>query len=426
MEKQFDFAYGNTTIPMTVKAGRIDVIESVTPAPIDDLNEAFRRAVEEGAIGSAPLKDIVAADDQVTVVISDITRAYMHQERICPLLLDYLHDVCGVPYENIVYLVAVGTHRQQTEEEFARIASPYVAQRVRIVNHDCDGELVRGGVTSRGTQVDVNPLVVGRKVILLGGTVHHFFAGYGGGRKSILPGVAGRRTVLYNHNASFIHARESRQGNLQGNPIHRDMAFAAETAKLAFILNVLLDGDKRIIAAFAGDSVKAHEAACALCLQQTRVPVVEADIVVTSNGGYPLDQNIYQCVKGLTAAEACVREGGVIILSAGLGDGHGGEAFYHWFADRKDADEVMRDIVNVPAGETHMDQWQAQILARVQQKAFCIFVTEEVNRAMLEDMHMGWAPDMDAAMAMASARIGEAASVTVIPDGVGVIVSAEK
>jgi nickel-dependent lactate racemase len=121
-----------------------------------------------------------------------------------------------------------------------------------------------------------------------------------------------------------------------------------------------------------------------------------------------------------------VREGGVIILSAGLGDGHGGEAFYHWFADRNNADEVMRDIVNVPAGETHMDQWQAQILARVMQKAFCIFVAPECNRQMLEDMHMGWAPTVDAALEMSTARMGSASTVTVIPDGVGVIVTPNK
>ena len=116
----------------------------------------------------------------------------------------------------------------------------------------------------------------------------------------------------------------------------------------------------------------------------------------------------------------------MIILSAGLGDGHGGEAFYHWFADRNNADEVMRDIVNVPADKTHMDQWQAQILARVQQKAFCIFVAAEENRQLLEDMHMGWAPTLDAALDMATARMGKSSTVTVIPDGVGVIVTPNK
>ena len=305
---------------------------------------------------------------------------------------------------------------------------PAIVDHEKLVVHNAsdDSQLVLMGTLPSGGELWLNKLVAEADLVVSEGFVEpHFFAGFSGGRKSILPGVAGRRTVLYNHNAAFIHAQESRQGVLDGNPIHRDMAFAAQTAKLAFILNVLLDGDKRIIAAFAGDSVKAHEAACALCLKQTSVPAVAADIVVTSNGGYPLDQNIYQCVKGLTAAEACVTEGGVIILSAGLGDGHGGEAFYHWFADRKDADEVMRDIVNVPKNETHMDQWQAQILARVQQRAFCIFVTEEENRTMLEDMHMDWAPTVNAALEMASAKMGADSGVTVIPDGVGVIVRAK-
>ena len=269
MEQQFDFAYGNGSVALTVKAGRIDVVESVTPPPMEDLKEAFRCAVEEDAIGSAPLKEIVSPQDEVTVVISDITRAYMHQERICPLLLDYLHDVCGVPYGNIVYLVAVGTHRAQSEEEFARIASPYVAQRVQIVNHDCDGELVRVGVTSRGTEVDVNPLAVGRKVILLGGTVHHFFAGYGGGRKSILPGVAGRSTIMQNH-AHALDPMAAQPNPLCGlgvtmlNPVHEDMAEAAAMVAPVFGINMIVDGQGRHLALPSGHWMEAWQRSCAL------------------------------------------------------------------------------------------------------------------------------------------------------------------
>ncbi|MBE5809830.1 MAG: nickel-dependent lactate racemase [Clostridiales bacterium] len=424
---RIEIPYGKGTQPLNVEDSRVrGVLTPTHTEHVDADQQELVRAALASPIGSAPLHEIAKGKDKVVVITSDHTRP-LPSSLTLPLYLAEIRK--GNPDADITILIATGVHRSPTREEMFAKYGPAIVENEKLLVHNAgdDASLVRMATLPSGGELWLNKLVAEADLVVSEGFVEpHFFAGFSGGRKSILPGVAGRRTVLYNHNASFIHARESRQGNLQGNPIHRDMAFAAETAKLAFILNVLLDGDKRIIAAFAGDSVKAHEAACALCLQQTRVPVVEADIVVTSNGGYPLDQNIYQCVKGLTAAEACVREGGVIILSAGLGDGHGGEAFYHWFADRKDADEVMRDIVNVPAGETHMDQWQAQILARVQQKAFCIFVTEEVNRAMLEDMHMGWAPDMDAAMAMASARIGEAASVTVIPDGVGVIVSAEK
>ena len=154
----------------------------------------------------------------------------------------------------------------------------------------------------------------------------------------------------------------------------------------------------------------------------TSVAAVEADVVITSNGGYPLDQNVYQCVKGMTAAEACVRPGGVIVLCAALGDGHGGEAFYRWFAERSSAEQVTRDIESIPAAQTRMDQWEAQILARVMHKAECIFVTGEENRELIETMHMRWAPNVDAALCMAKERLGADASVTVIPDGVGVIV----
>ena len=336
MEMQFDFAYGSTAIPMTVKAGKIDVIESITPAPIDDLAEAFRRAVEEDAIGSAPLKDVIAADDQVTVVISDITRAYMHQERICLLLLDYLHDVCGVPDENIVYLVAVGTHRKQTEAEFARIASPYVAEKVRILNHDCDGELVPIGVTSRGTQVEVNPLVVGRKVILLGGTVHHFFAGYGGGRKSILPGVASRKTIMQNHAHALDPTApqpnpECGLGVTALNPVHEDMAEAAAMVGPVFGINMIVDGQGRHLALPSGHWMKAWEASCTLVDQFNGVEIpASADAVVVCAGGFPKDINLYQSCKSLINGFQAVKKGGKLIFISQCSEGGGPAEFFGW------------------------------------------------------------------------------------------------
>ena len=400
----------------------------LTPAHAEQADadqEALVRQALENPIGSAPLRELAVGKNKIVVITSDHTRP-LPSAITLPLYLAEIRR--GNPDADITILIATGVHRFPTEAEMRAKFGAAICDHEKLVVHNAsdDSQLVLMGTLPSGGELWLNKLVAEADLVVSEGFVEpHFFAGFSGGRKSILPGVAGRRTVLYNHNAAFIHAQESRQGVLDGNPIHRDMAFAAQTAKLAFILNVLLDGDKRIIAAFAGDSVKAHEAACALCMEQTSVPAAPAEIVVTSNGGYPLDQNIYQCVKGLTAAEACVTEGGVIILSAGLGDGHGGEAFYHWFADRKDADEVMRDIVNVPKNETHMDQWQAQILARVQQRAFCIFVTEEENRTMLEDMHMGWAPTVNAALEMASEKMGADSGVTVIPDGVGVIVRAK-
>ncbi len=411
----------------------LDVTDSRLQGCLTPVHEAHEqadqqslvRAALENPIGSKQLRELAAGKQNIVVITSDHTRP-LPSAITLPLYLEEIRR--GSPDAKITILIATGVHRFPTEQEMRQKFGDAICDHENLVVHNAndDSQLVMMGILPSGGELWLNRLVAEADLVVSEGFVEpHFFAGFSGGRKSILPGVAGRKTVLYNHNAAFIHAREARQGNLEGNPIHRDMAFAAKTAKLGFILNVLLDGDKRIIAAFAGDAVEAHAAACALCLKQTSVPATPADIVVTSNGGYPLDQNIYQCVKGLTAAEACVREGGVIILSAGLGDGHGGEAFYHWFADRADADEVMRDIENVPADQTHMDQWQAQILARVQQKAFCIFATGEENREMLENMHMGWAPTVNAALEMATQRLGEQATVTVIPDGVGVIVTAK-
>ena len=424
---RIDIPHGKGTQTLTVADERLRAVLTPTHEEHEAADQqALVLQALANPIGSAPLHELARGKEKIVVITSDHTRP-LPSAITLPLYLAEIRK--GNPNADITILIATGVHRSPTQEEMLAKYGEGIVNHEKLLVHNAsdDSALVLMGTLPSGGELWLNKLVAEADLVVSEGFVEpHFFAGFSGGRKSILPGVAGRRTVLYNHNAMFIHSDKSRQGNLNGNPIHEDMAFAAKTAKLGFILNVLLDGDKRIIAAFAGDSVQAHEAACALCLKQTSVPAAAADIVVTSNGGYPLDQNIYQCVKGLTAAEACVHEGGVIILSAGLGDGHGGEAFYHWFADRNNADEVMRDIVNVPAGETHMDQWQAQILARVMQKAFCIFVAPECNRQMLEDMHMGWAPTVDAALEMATARMGSASTVTVIPDGVGVIVTPNK
>ncbi|MDD6050604.1 MAG: nickel-dependent lactate racemase [Clostridiales bacterium] len=336
MEKQFEFAYGSTSIPLTIRAGRMDVIESVTPAPIEDLKEAFRRAVEEDAIASAPLRDVVHAQDEVTVVISDVTRAYMHQERICPLLLDYLHDVCGIPDEHIVFLVAVGTHRAQTAEELRRIASPEVTARVRVVNHDCDGETVAVGVTSRGTQVRVNPLVVGRKVILLGGTVHHFFAGYGGGRKSILPGVSARETIMQNH-AHALDPMAAQPNPLCGlgvtgeNPVHEDMAEAAALVGPVFGINMIVDGQGRHLALPSGHWMAAWQESCKQVdgFNGVEIPA-RADAVVVCAGGYPKDINLYQSCKSLINGFQAVKPGGKLIFISQCSEGGGPAEFFGW------------------------------------------------------------------------------------------------
>ena len=273
-----------------------------------------------------------------------------------------------------------------------------------------------------GGECWVNKLAFDADLLLAEGFIEpHFFAGFSGGRKSVLPGIAGVKTVLANHCAEFIASDYARTGNLENNPIHRDMIFAAEKAKLAFILNVILDENKKIIRAVAGHFNEAHLTGCRFLEKMAGINKCQADIVVTSNGGYPLDQNIYQAVKGMTAAEAMRKPGGTIIMIAGCQDGHGGNAFYQAMADAPSPEEVLKKVAEVPRDKTQPDQWEYQILARILSCYQVILVTDLCDPVMIKAMHIDHAFNFADAFAKALAKQGNSAKIAVIPDGVSVI-----
>ena len=336
MEQTFQFAYGDTVIPMTVRAREIEVLEPEEHQPIPDLAEGFRQAVEEKAIDSAPLKELISAEDLVTVVISDLTRAWMHQEMICPLLVDYLGANCGVKPEQITFLVALGTHRPMTEEELCRLTGKRVYEACTVVNHDCNGPLTYVGTTPGGTEVEVNPLVVGRKVILMGGTVHHLMAGYGGGRKSILPGVSGVKTIGQNHvRALDPNAPHSSPlvgcGRLDHNPVNDDMLDAAALVAPVFGINLVVDGVGRHLALPSGNWRTAWEESCRLVDRYNGVPIQKrADAIVASTGGFPKDINLYQGCKTMINAFNGVKPGGKIFFICECREGGGPAAFFGW------------------------------------------------------------------------------------------------
>lgn len=374
-------------------------------------------------INSEKLSELSKNKNKIVIVTSDHTRP-VPSKITMPLLLSEIRS--KNPNANITILIATGLHRATTESELREKFGDEIVDHEHIVVHNAKDmdNLVYFGTLPSGGELWLNKLVKEADLIVAEGFVEpHFFAGFSGGRKAIMPGCAGEKTVLWNHNARFISSPASRTGKIDENPIHKDMLFAAKTAKLAFILNVLLDHDKHIIAAFAGDMEEAHKKGCNLSRELCEVDAVESDIIITSNGGYPLDQNVYQCVKGMTAAEACVKDGGIIIMCAEISDGTGGDSFFHWFADRKTPSEVARDIENISPSETISDQWEAQILARIMQKAECIFVTGEKNRDIVEAMHFIWQPDVNTATNLAIEKLGQNSKITVIPDGVGVIVN---
>ena len=424
--REFSIPYGQSQLLLKLPEERIACVlvphEHENPnAALPEQAEIVQKALEH-PIGTERLREKVRGKRRVLVITSDHTRPVPSAITL-PILLREIRQ--GAPDAEVQILIATGMHRPTTQAEMIGKFGAELVSRETFVVHRAnqDDQMCFKGILPSGGELWLNKLVDWADITVSEGFVEpHFFAGFSGGRKSVLPGIASKKTVLYNHNALFIADKHASTGNLSGNPIHRDMVFAAKQAGLAFILNVLLDANKRIVAAYAGDMEAAHQAGCADCLSRTGATGVEADIAVTSNGGYPLDQNVYQSVKGMTAAEACVRPGGVIVMCAALGDGHGGEDFYRWFADRENADAVAQAICGVSPENTRMDQWEAQILARIQQKAHCIFVTGPENRQLVQDMHMTWAGSLEDAMAIAEELTSKTASVAVIPDGVGVVV----
>jgi nickel-dependent lactate racemase len=227
---------------------------------------------------------------------------------------------------------------------------------------------------------------------------------------------------MANHCAEFIAHEKARTGILEGNPIHKDMIYAAQKAGLAFILNVVIDAEKKVIKAFAGHVNDAHITGCEFVRELAGVKAIPADIVITSNGGYPLDQNLYQTGKGMSAAEATCKPGGVIIIAAQCADGHGGEGYYNTFSQADSVEDIYNQINKRSAKETIPDQWQSQILARILLKYEVIMVTQ-APQEMVENMFKKWAPNLEKALEMAEDILkNDNSKITVIPDGVSVIV----
>ena len=376
----------------------------------------------ENPIGSQPLHVLAQGKKTCTIIISDHTRPVPSRDILPPVLKELRK---GNPDIKVRLLVATGFHRLTTTAELEAKLGKEIAQREEIVVHDAFAPQrnVEIGILPSGAPLVIDRAAVETDLLISEGFIEpHFFAGFSGGRKSVLPGVCDKTTVLGNHCGEFIASEYARTGILEGNPLHRDMAAAAEMAKLAFIVNVIIDEDKKTVAAYAGDFREAHAAGVAFLRKFCEVKAVPGDIVITSNGGAPLDQNIYQCVKGLTAAEASAKEGAVLIMCAGLADGHGGEGFYTSLRDCESPAAHFAQCVATPQNQTIPDQWESQILARILMKHKVIFVSPACRKELLEEMKLHWAPDLDTALAMAKEEKGEDAEITIIPNGVSVVV----
>ena len=373
-------------------------------------------------IGSPSLMELAAGKQTCTIIISDHTRPVPSKDILPPMLAELRK---GNPDIQVTLLVATGFHRLTTKDELVAKLGPEIAGSEKIVVHDAFNaeSNVQIGILPSGAPLVIDRTAVETDLLISEGFIEpHFFAGFSGGRKSVLPGVCDKATVLGNHCGEFIASPYARTGILEGNPLHRDMVAAARMAKLRFIVNVVIDEDKHTVAAFAGDVEAAHNAGVAFLRQFCEVQAIPGDIVITSNGGAPLDQNIYQSVKGLTAAEASAREGAVLIMCADLADGTGGEGFYRSLRDCESPAAHFAQCAATPQDRTIPDQWESQILARILMKHHVIFVSRPEMEGTLREMKLDYAPTLEDALAKAKARKGENAAVTVIPNGISVMV----
>ncbi|HVP29386.1 MAG TPA: nickel-dependent lactate racemase [Myxococcota bacterium] len=421
---KFDLPYHKTRIPIEIDdrnfAGSlVSKVESYRPGQAP---EALVEASLDEPIGSPSLEDLARGKKNIVIVSSDHTRP-VPSHIITPILLRRIR--AAQPDAKIKILVAAGFHRPSTRQELIDKYGQAIVDREEIVMHVStdDAAMVRVGTLPSGGPCIVNRVAAEADLVLSQGFIEpHLFAGFSGGRKSVLPGISSYKTILANHCSEFIASPNTRPGILDGNPIHEDMLYAAKAAGLRFIVNVVLNGDRTIIASFAGDLEEAHRKGCEFLTSLARVDKVDCDVTVVSNGGYPLDQNIYQAVKGLTSAEATNKTGGVIVMVAGLSDGTGGEGFYHNLADAKSPKEFLDRVSRIGRDQTVPDQWESQVLARILDQHRVILVSDLIAPEIVTNMHMQHARTFDEAMRRAFDMEGKSGRVAVIPDGLAVIV----
>jgi nickel-dependent lactate racemase len=363
-------AYGRTGLEIDLPDdAAVTVVEPQLVPGLPDERAALT-AVLRSPRGAPPLRELVRPADAVAVVFSDLTRP-MPNDRALPPLLDELAQA-GVPDGQIVLVNALGTHRPQTGAELRRMLGDAIVDRYRVVQHDAwDPQgVVEVGRNHLGRPVRVNRAYLDASVRILTGFIEpHFFAGFSGGPKAVLPGIADAEAILDNHGPDMLVDPNATWATTDKNPIWEEMLAVARNTAPAFMLNVTLNQQRQITAAFAGDLVEAHRAGVAFVRQTAMQPLPEPfDVVVTSNSGYPLDLNLDQAVKGMSAAAQIVRPGGDIVVAAECWDGIPAHGEYRRLLWEARSPEDLLERVMAP-GFRCQDQWEAQIQAQIQRKA---------------------------------------------------------
>lgn len=405
-------AYGRGTLAVEVPDDST-VIEPSHVAGLPDERAALSAALD-APLAMKPLREQVGPETKITIVHTDITRPTPN-DRLMPWLLAYL-EAAGARRENITLLNGLGTHRPNTREELEQMLTPEVVANYRCLNHEPENDdaCEAFGVTRTGAPVLINRHLVEADVRIITGFIEpHFFAGFSGGPKGIMPGVAALKTVQSNHGPHNIGDRRATFGITEGNPIWEEMRDIALRIGPSFLLNVALNEHRQITGIFTGDLVTAHRAGRefvrAGAMQRVDAPF---DIVITTNSGYPLDMNLYQAVKGMRAAELIVRDGGTVIIAAECSEG---------VPHNSPHDRLLRSVPNgegllqrLAEPDFHWpEQWQGQIQALIQRRAE-VLLYSQLDEASVRAAHL--VPCADIAAAVRN-RLPQGGRVAVLPQG---------
>ena len=408
-------AYGRGRLSVDFPDDRTTVLEPAYIAGLPDEAAAIRRALR-APLGSPPLASLVGRDQTVAISVCDVTRP-MPSRTLLPVLLG---ELAHVPDERIVILIATGTHRPNARDELVEMLGEPVVDRYRVVNHSAFDEagLAYLGEVEPRVPVWINRLWVEADVRITTGFVEpHFFAGFSGGPKLVAPGLAGFRTTMRLHDAEMIASPHATWGVLDGNPIHEAIRRIAAHVGVHFSVDVAINRDRRITSVAAGEIFAVHRS-LAERVKRSAMQAFAApfDVVVTTNSGYPLDQNLYQTIKGLSAAAQVVRPGGAIVCAAECADGLPSHGEYGAILAERDSPAALLEMICAPGHNRH-DQWEVQIQAQIQRRAQVFLKADGLSPDVVRAAHLTPIEDVESTAREQLDRVGPGARLCVLPEG---------
>src|SRR6202046_5744858 len=411
-----DLAYGRQGLRISLPADVTTVVAPAYHPAVPDVPAVLRDALRRPVAGP-PLRAVVRPGQQVAVSVCDVTRPQPREAMLRALLAELEGLVTA---DDLTGLIATGTHRGNTAAELGEMLGPELAAGLRVINHDARDEsmLTWCGEHGDGVPVWLNKYWAEADVKITTGFVEpHFFAGFSGGPKLVAPGLAGLDTVLVLHDAARIGDPRATWGIISGNPVHDDVRAIAAATGVTFGLDVVLNADQDIVAAFGGDLFAMHAAACTAARQAAMRPVpAPFDVVVTTNSGFPLDQNLYQAVKGMAAARQIARPGGTIVCAAECRDGFPDHGSYRQVLASASSPQALLDSI-LARPQTVPDQWQVQIQAQIQSANRVVMHTSYLSDAELADAHLEQTADITGTVTAALAAAGPGARLCVLPEG---------